>query len=86
MISKHLTHVFYLFIHALILCFVFFYRDFVSDFEIMMMKKKEESQKYRRKRRDVDIINDNDDLIADMINKMKTAAEVRIEHTYFSPH
>ncbi|KAK3581639.1 hypothetical protein CHS0354_038158 [Potamilus streckersoni] len=49
--------------------------DFVSDFDLMMQKKKEEMQKRKRKKKDFDIINDNDDLIADMINKMKTAAE-----------
>ena len=32
----------------------------------------------RRKRKDVDLINDNDDLIADLIVKMKEAANVRI--------
>lgn len=42
----------------------------------MMMKKKEEMQKRRRKRKDYDLINDSDELIADMINKMKVAAEV----------
>lgn len=47
----------------------------VSDFDLMMAKKKEENQKRRRKRKDFDLINDSDDLIADMINKMKVAAE-----------
>ncbi|KAL3846862.1 hypothetical protein ACJMK2_017816 [Sinanodonta woodiana] len=49
--------------------------DIISDFDLMMQKKKEEMQKRKRKKKDFDIINDNDDLIADMINKMKTAAE-----------
>lgn len=49
--------------------------DFVSDFDLMMQKKKEEMKKTRRKRKDIDLINDNDDLIADMITKMKEAAE-----------
>lgn len=49
--------------------------EFVSDFDIMMMKKKEEMKSRRRKRKDFDLINDSDDLIADMINKMKVAAE-----------
>ncbi|KAL8595391.1 hypothetical protein ACOMHN_024090 [Nucella lapillus] len=49
--------------------------DMVSDFEVMMYRKKEESRRNRRKRKDVDMINDNDDLIADMITTMKTAAE-----------
>ncbi|OWF39206.1 IWS1-like protein [Mizuhopecten yessoensis] len=48
---------------------------FVSDFEVMMMKKKEENRKNRAKRKDFEIINDNDDLIVDMIKKMKEAAE-----------
>lgn len=47
----------------------------VSDFEVMMQRRKEESKRFRRKRKDVDLINDNDDLIADMIAKMKEAAE-----------
>lgn len=50
----------------------------------MMMKKKEEMQKRRRKRKDYDLINDSDELIADMINKMKIAAEVCIQATYLS--
>ncbi|GFN98123.1 protein iws1 homolog [Plakobranchus ocellatus] len=49
---------------------------FVSDFDLMMAKKKEEMQKQRRKRKDVDLINDNDDLIADLIVKMKEAANM----------
>lgn len=42
----------------------------------MMERKKAEMGK-RRKRRDVDIINDNDDIIMAMITQMKEAAEVR---------
>lgn len=49
---------------------------FVSDFDLMMQKKKEEMSRQRRKRKDVDLINDNDDLIADLIVKMKEAANV----------
>ncbi|CAE1297144.1 SPN1 [Acanthosepion pharaonis] len=49
--------------------------DFVSDFDVMLERKKAERQASRRKRKDVDIINDNDDLIADMVQKMKIAAE-----------
>lgn len=49
--------------------------DYVSDFDLMLEKKKAERQAGRRKRKDVDIINDNDDLIADMVQKMKMAAE-----------
>ncbi|PIK37907.1 hypothetical protein BSL78_25257 [Apostichopus japonicus] len=48
--------------------------DFVSDFDLMMEKKKAEMGR-RRKRRDVDIINDNDDIIMAMITQMKEAAE-----------
>ena len=48
----------------------------MSDFDIMMAKKKEEMSKRRKKRKDFDLINDSDDLIAEMINKMKVAAEV----------
>lgn len=40
-----------------------------------MAKKKAEMQKRRKKRKDFDLINDSDDLIAEMINKMKVAAE-----------
>ena len=46
----------------------------------MMAKKKEEMRKSRRKRKDFDLINDSDDLIAEMINKMKVAAEVSSYH------
>jgi len=48
--------------------------EYASDFDVMMAKRKEEMQKSRRKRKDVDLINDNDDLIADLIVKMKEAA------------
>lgn len=58
----------------------FFYSDFVSDFDLMMEKKKAEMGR-RRKRRDVDIINDNDDIIMAMITQMKEAAEVRNNKT-----
>jgi len=40
----------------------------------MLARKKDERR--RRKRKDVDIINDNDDLIAHLISQMKEAAEV----------
>ena len=49
--------------------------DFVSDFDLMLQRRKEEMGKRRKKRKDVDIINDSDDLIADLITRMKTAAE-----------
>ena len=43
-----------------------------------MRKRKEEMGKRRRKKKDYDIINDNDDLIAEMIKNMKQAAEVTL--------
>ncbi|KAJ9578190.1 hypothetical protein L9F63_005579, partial [Diploptera punctata] len=47
--------------------------DAVSDFELMLLKKKELTK--RRKRKDIDIINDNDDIIAQLLADMKNAAE-----------
>lgn len=49
-------------------------RDFVNDFEMMLARKKEEKGK-RRKRNDIDLINDNDDLIAQLLQQMRHAAE-----------
>lgn len=49
----------------------------MSDFDIMLLRKKEEKSR-RRKRRDIDIINDNDDLIAQLLQNMRTAAEVSV--------
>lgn len=46
-----------------------------SDFEIMLQRKREEQSK-RRKRKDIDIINDNDDIIAQLLVDMRNAAEV----------
>jgi len=46
----------------------------LSDFDLMMARKKEEQSK-RRKRKDIDIINDNDDIIAQLLADMKHAAE-----------
>lgn len=48
--------------------------EFVSDFEAMLSRKREEKTK-RRKRRDIDIINDNDDIIDQLIQNMRVAAE-----------
>uniref|UniRef100_A0A182IXL1 Uncharacterized protein n=1 Tax=Anopheles atroparvus TaxID=41427 RepID=A0A182IXL1_ANOAO len=48
--------------------------QFMSDFDIMLARKKEEKSK-RRKRNDIDLINDNDDLIAQLLQKMQHAAE-----------
>lgn len=50
--------------------------DFVNDFEAMLAKKREDGTK-RRKSRDIDIINDNDDIIDQLIQDMRAAAEVR---------
>lgn len=49
----------------------------VYDFDIMMQKKREENYR-RRKRKNIDIINDSDDVIAEMIQQMKQAAEVSV--------
>lgn len=46
----------------------------------MMARKKDERRK--RKRKDVDIINDNDDLIAHLIQQMKVASEVTLSTIY----
>lgn len=46
----------------------------MSDFDIMLARKKEEKSR-RRKRNDIDLINDNDDLIAQLLQKMQHAAE-----------
>lgn len=48
---------------------------FVSDFDLMIQKKKEINRTFRRKRKNVDIINDSDDAIARMISQMKEASE-----------
>lgn len=48
--------------------------QFMSDFDIMMTRKKEEKTR-RRKRNDIDLINDNDDLIAQLLQQMQCAAE-----------
>lgn len=52
-----------------------FRSEFTSDFEAMLARKKEETSR-RRKRRDIDIINDNDDIIDQLIQNMRAAAEV----------
>lgn len=46
----------------------------LSDFDRMLARKKEE-QSRRRKRKDIGIINDNDDIIAQLLSDMKGAAE-----------
>ncbi|RWS00646.1 Med26 domain containing protein-like protein [Dinothrombium tinctorium] len=47
--------------------------DFVYDFDLMMQKRKESFR--RRKRKNSEIINDSDDMIAELIQEMKQAAE-----------
>lgn len=59
---------------TIIQCFYIFSGEFQSDFELMLMRKKDEKSK-RRKRRDIDIINDNDDIIDQLIQNMRQAAE-----------
>lgn len=46
----------------------------MSDFDVMLARKREEKAR-RRKRRDIDLINDNDDIIDQLIQNMKAAAE-----------
>ena len=53
--------------------------ELVYDFDLMMQRKREETYR-RRKRKNTDIINDSDDLIADMITRMKQAAEDDFEY------
>lgn len=47
----------------------------------MLARKREDNSK-RRKRRDIDLINDNDDIIDQLIQNMRQAAEVRIKLDY----
>lgn len=65
---------------------IVFRSDLVYDFDIMMQKKREENYR-RRKRKNIDIINDSDDVIAEMIQQMKQAAEVgpSVWSLFFSP-
>lgn len=49
-------------------------QQFESDFEAMLARKKDEKTK-RRKRNDIDLINDNDDQIAHLLQGMREAAE-----------
>lgn len=46
----------------------------LSDFEVMLARKRDE-RRGRRRRRDIDIINDNDDLIAQLLQSMRQAAD-----------
>jgi transcription factor SPN1 len=52
--------------------------DIVYDFDLMLQRKKEENYR-RRKRKNIDIINDSDDVIAELIQQMKTAADEDFE-------
>lgn len=47
----------------------------VYDFDIMLQRRKEINSR-RRRRKNVDIINDSDDIIAELIQEMKQAADV----------
>lgn len=73
-------HYIFLIFHLIIslkrlLSFFLIRNDFVNDFEAMIARKKEESSR-RRKRHDIDLINDNDDIIDQLIQNMRQAAEV----------
>uniref|UniRef100_A0A1B0FM02 TFIIS N-terminal domain-containing protein n=1 Tax=Glossina morsitans morsitans TaxID=37546 RepID=A0A1B0FM02_GLOMM len=48
--------------------------NFISDFDAMLLRKKEE-KRIRRRKRDIDLINDNDDLIDQLIMNMKNASD-----------
>ncbi|VDQ01290.1 unnamed protein product [Trichobilharzia regenti] len=49
--------------------------EFVSDFDRIMAKKKEELRRRRKRNRDIEFLNDSDDLIVEMISRMKNAAD-----------
>lgn len=57
--------------------------EFVNDFEAMLAKKREDGGK-RRKKRDIDIINDNDDIIDQLIQDMRAAADVWMQSLIIS--
>lgn len=59
-----------------VICNLYFIRVVENDFDMMKRKKKELYGSRRRKRKSYDVINENDDLIAEMIENMKHAAEV----------
>ncbi|CAL8079053.1 unnamed protein product [Calicophoron daubneyi] len=48
---------------------------FVSDFDQIMARKREEMRRRRRRNRDIEFLNDSDDLIVAMISRMKQAAD-----------
>ncbi|KAI2801869.1 hypothetical protein RDWZM_000673 [Blomia tropicalis] len=47
----------------------------VYDFDIMLQRRKEMNSKRRGRRKNVDIINDSDDIIAELIHEMRQAAD-----------
>lgn len=57
--------------------FNYHFREVVYDFDLMLQRKKEQQSRRRGKRND-DIINDSDDVIAELIQAMKHAADVCI--------
>lgn len=48
--------------------------NFISDFDAMLLRKREE-KRFKRRKRDIDLINDNDDLIDQLIMNMKGASD-----------
>lgn len=48
--------------------------NFISDFDAMLLRKKDE-KRFKRRKRDIDLINDNDDLIDQLIMNMKGASD-----------
>lgn len=66
-------HILYIFSSPCILC-LFSNSNFISDFDAMLLRKKEE-KRVRRRKRDIDLINDNDDLIDQLIINMKNASD-----------
>lgn len=54
----------------------------MSDFD-MMLEKKRADMKKRRKKKDIDLINDNDDAIARLIADMRLAARNMFKTNYF---
>ncbi|TGZ76013.1 hypothetical protein CRM22_000055 [Opisthorchis felineus] len=49
--------------------------EFVSDFDRIMARKREQLSRRRRRNRDIDFLNDSDDIILSVISQMKEAAE-----------
>ncbi|KAA3670058.1 transcription factor SPN1 [Paragonimus westermani] len=48
---------------------------FVSDFDKIMARKREELSRKRRRNRDIEFLNDSDDMILAMISRMREAAD-----------